>query len=92
MKIGIKYCGGCNPRYDRSLIAARLRREFGGHDIVTANETETFDVVAVICGCGSQCADHRRLKGSYGKVVLTRASDYDELRRLILEYETKSKE
>lgn len=28
MKIGIKYCGGCNPRYDRSHEVDKLKKRF----------------------------------------------------------------
>lgn len=27
MKVGIKYCGGCNPRYDRVAAVNQLKRE-----------------------------------------------------------------
>lgn len=27
MKIGIKYCGGCNPRYDRSQEVEKLKKK-----------------------------------------------------------------
>lgn len=28
MKIGIKYCGGCNPRYDRNQEVEKLKKNF----------------------------------------------------------------
>ena len=30
MTVGIKYCGGCNPRYDRVAAARRLEAAFPG--------------------------------------------------------------
>ena len=29
MKIGIKYCGGCNPRYNRTAVVSRLKKDVG---------------------------------------------------------------
>ena len=89
MTIGVKYCGGCNPRYDRTKIVSALRREFGGHSIVIpAREGETYDVVAVVCGCGRRCAEHQNLRARCGKAVLSSERDYELLCSLIRKYET----
>lgn len=82
MKIGISYCGGCNPRYERTAIVESLRADFVEACLVRAGE-EPVDVVAVICGCHVACAPHERFDGKCGKVVLTRESDYETLRALI---------
>jgi hypothetical protein len=84
MKVGIKYCGGCNPRFDRLNIAKQLQSELADLTIKPAGENEVFDVIAVICGCFSQCAKHDTLKGKYGKVIITKSADYEKLRNLIL--------
>ena len=36
MKIGIKYCGGCNPRYDRSQEVEKLKKKFSQHTFTSA--------------------------------------------------------
>lgn len=82
MKIGITYCGGCNPRYERTAIVESLRADFAEACLVRAGE-ESVDVVAVICGCHVACAPHELFTGKRGKVVLTRESDYETLRALI---------
>ncbi|MEM1484128.1 hypothetical protein V6615_04505 [Oscillospiraceae bacterium PP1C4] len=92
MKIGIKYCGGCNPHYDRTQVVLKLCKEFEGLIAVSANETEAFDVICVICGCHSGCAEHTKLNGRFGKVVLTQESDYDKLSLFINKLESKNKE
>lgn len=92
MRIGIKYCGGCNPRYDRTKMVSGLRKEFPGLDIFSAREDGGADLVVVICGCGVRCADHARLTGRRGKIVLSRESDYEILRRRILEILQTQKE
>jgi 4-hydroxybutyrate CoA-transferase len=85
MRIAIKYCGGCNPRYDRSDVADRLKNDLPQAQIVPAGETPA-DYVVVLCGCRSACAQHAHLGGLHGKSVLTCGEDYpwllEMLRRL----------
>lgn len=86
MKIGIKYCGGCNPRFERASIAARLREDFPEATIVSALQGPA-DVVAVICGCLSACAYSDAPKGAKGTYVIAGPEEYETLRRLLAETE-----
>ncbi len=63
----LKFCGGCNPEYDRSAAADRVRRRLGkaGYRFVTG-EGRT-DVAVVICGCACACAD---VSGLVGKRII----------------------
>jgi 4-hydroxybutyrate CoA-transferase len=83
VRIGVKYCGGCNPRYDRRALVARLRRSFPEHDIREGlnARAEDFapDLAAVLNGCARACADHGAFTGSRGKVVIDSAEGYDEI-------------
>lgn len=83
MKIGIKYCGGCNPRFDRSQIVLRLKSEFKDLQIQSANTKETFDLIVVITGCASRCASHSELNGRFGKVIISHPDDYPILSKMI---------
>ena len=82
MNITIKYCGGCNPRFDRTRIAARIMEDYPDARLQRPGEGES-DYVAVICGCPAACADHGALFGRLGKVILTQESDYEKLRQLL---------
>lgn len=83
MKVGIKYCGGCNPHYERSEIARRLRQDFPEVDLVRADAPDV-DIVAVVCGCPVACASHEELNAKSGKIVMTRLDDYPLLSRMLL--------
>ena len=78
MRIAVKYCGGCNPRYDRPAIVERLKKDMPGVGIVPA-EGQQADYVAVLCGCKSACVQHDRLSGTNGKSVLCGEEDYPQL-------------
>jgi hypothetical protein len=63
MKIGLKFCGGCNPAYDRLRLADRLRERFGDKVEWVSHESRDADRVVVIAGCATACVDLSRLKG-----------------------------
>lgn len=83
MRIGVKYCGGCNPRYNRRDLVACLRQSFPGQDIREGLDAQTAnfapELALVLNGCASACAEHDDFTGSLGKVVIDSAEGYDEI-------------
>lgn len=51
MTVAVKYCGGCNPRYERTELAERLRADFPGVRIGPRG------------GTGGRGRDHLRVPG-----------------------------
>jgi 4-hydroxybutyrate CoA-transferase len=66
MKIGIKFCGGCNPRYDRGAYARTLSAQHrrNGDEVEIVETDRFYDVVYVICGCGVACVDVKAIKAT----------------------------
>lgn len=62
MTIGIKYCGGCNPRYDRAEYVRTLREAHPSENWEYAREGIFYDLLIVACGCGSCCAGYEQYK------------------------------
>ncbi|WP_124067993.1 MaoC family dehydratase [Clostridium sp. E02] len=56
MVIGIKYCGGCNPVYDRARRVRRFMEENPAHEYKGALNEQTYDYWMVVCGCSRRCA------------------------------------
>ncbi len=56
MKRAVKYCGGCNPRYDRVAFVRSIEERLG-ESLPGAKPGEAYDEIYVICGCSSRCAD-----------------------------------
>ena len=54
--VGVRYCGGCNPRHDRVALVARLEGFFPEAGFVTAQGGTPYPAVVVACGCPSRCA------------------------------------
>ena len=72
----IKFCGGCNPRYDRGKLAKELKQslegrvEFSSHD---ANIPRNIGIV--IQGCENDCVQTNTLAKADCLIVIRQESD-----------------
>ena len=81
--IGIKYCGGCNPQYDRvktkKSIEKKIMKLFkeNNHslDLGYAREKVFYHCLILISGCGSCCASFEQYDAA---CVLKIKSEDDE--------------
>lgn len=87
MVIGIKYCGGCNPVYDRGKRARSFMEENPGHEYVASDMTRVCDIWMVVCGCTRRCVDTSGLK-AHEKIVMV----WDEESYRRLEQEIRGRE
>ncbi|MBP1744832.1 MAG: cat2 [Firmicutes bacterium] len=74
MEIGVKYCGGCNPRYDRKKIVELLMERFS-HSFEPADEDREYDMLVVLCGCSSCCAGIEQYKVKNRNILMVRSCD-----------------
>lgn len=49
----VRYCGGCNPRYDRVAAVDTLRQQFPQADFLPEHPHPAATVL--VCGCPVQC-------------------------------------
>ncbi len=59
--VGLRYCGGCNPRYDRVAAVERVRSSLPEAEFHPAAPGQ--EAVLVVCGCPARCADVSGLDG-----------------------------
>lgn len=83
MRVGVKYCGGCNPRYDRTALLERLRRDFPALEIGIHKEGAQPDFALVLAGCPASCVEHGGFNGRLGKMVLESPADYEAVAALL---------
>ena len=62
IRVGIKYCGGCNPEYDRVALVDKLKRRLTGRVEFTSWESNDIDMVLAVEGCSAACADLRSME------------------------------
>lgn len=55
MYVGVYYCGGCNPRYDRKAVVEYLQARLPGCLLEPVREGTVYDVYVAICGCETGC-------------------------------------
>ena len=76
-QIGVRYCGGCNPRYDRVALVKRIGGFFPEAEFVTAQAGVKYPAVLVVCGCPSRCANVSDLAVPAGRLIYL--SGWEEL-------------
>ena len=57
LKVAIKYCGGCNPGYDRVALADYVQKSLLGRVEFVALDSEVVNIVLAVEGCKTCCAD-----------------------------------
>ncbi|MEA4816621.1 hypothetical protein SDC9_163978 [bioreactor metagenome] len=82
MKIGIKYCGGCNSTYDRKSLYDRLKSEYPNHEIEAVKAGKAYDLLVVLCGCKAQCADISAYS-SDAIVFVTEEYEYEDIKKFL---------
>ena len=55
-KIGIKYCGGCNPHYERGEMIERIQFRFNDRFLFLRHDGPDIDVLVLMSGCHRACA------------------------------------
>jgi hypothetical protein len=55
-KIGVLFCGGCNPAYNRELLYRQLKQHYEpSFNFEFFNESDEYDLLLIINGCSSEC-------------------------------------
>ena len=76
---GVKFCGGCNPRFDRGKVYETVKKHFTDKvNFVIAQEDETYDFVLVIGGCTNCCASYHQLKTKSEYILIWDESHVDK--------------
>lgn len=70
MKIGIKYCGGCQSIYNRKKIVKLLKDDNLNHEFINVNYEEEYDLIIVVSGCNIKCANIKKYHSKYGFIFL----------------------
>lgn len=63
MRIGVKYCGGCNPVIDRTGLIREIEKLLpSDHRLITEQCSQPRDVGILVCGCPVACADKPEIR------------------------------
>jgi hypothetical protein len=84
IKIGLKYCGGCNPEYDRVALVRHIEERLQGKVEFVEPENEGTELVLAVEGCSIACADLSAFKGMKIRII----TGIEDGERFIREIET----
>jgi len=71
VRVGLKYCGGCNPEYDRVALARHIEEKLQGKIAFVTPESEGVGLILAVEGCGTACADLSAFQGMEIRVITT---------------------
>ncbi|HSB06782.1 MAG TPA: hypothetical protein VLK23_16520 [Thermodesulfobacteriota bacterium] len=88
-KIGIKYCGGCNPKYERVEMVQQAQSLEGNRCLFLRHDQQGLDGVIAVNGCLRACA----VKGLNQRDVpyhsIAEEGDFDSLMEWLLAFEQR---
>lgn len=61
-RVGVKYCGGCNPNYDRVKRVEMLKGALKGRIEVVSYEEVPYDLLLIVNGCPKACVDREKVR------------------------------
>ncbi len=86
MLVGYKYCGGCNPYYDRAAAMAHIKDAFKEIALFEhAQEGKTYDAGIMISGCVRRCSASGLIATKYGVEYLAREDGLKGIKRFLLD-------
>ena len=77
LKIGLRYCGGCNPRYDRVKVVEKLKKLLPDVEFFNAEEGGDYSAVLIVSGCPTQCTKIDDLDVPAGRMI--RLNGFEDL-------------
>jgi len=69
LKIGIKFCGGCNPNFDRITASLEIKSSLNGKVVFTDYRESDINLIVAFMGCKSACADLSGIDQSKVRVI-----------------------
>jgi hypothetical protein len=69
LRIGLKYCGGCNPVYDRVALVELIEKALEGIAEFVFPEGEDIDFILAVQGCNTCCADLTPFQGLKVRII-----------------------
>ncbi len=86
--VGLKYCGGCTPDYDRVDFVDRLKEKTQGHVRLVHYEDPRAVHTLVVTGCETACVDMEPFKDKTVHLVF-REEDLEPMAKELLSLNDK---
>jgi hypothetical protein len=88
MIYGVKFCGGCNPRYERGKALKTIREHFKEKmAFEIAQEGRNYEGLLIIGGCPNCCPDYKHFNAKRHPLKLY---DENQINKVIKELEKEA--
>jgi hypothetical protein len=89
-KIGIRYCGGCNPHYERVEMIQRVQALVGDRLLFIPHDQQGLDGLITVNGCPRACGAKglNQRKGSH--LSMTEKGDLNRLVEWLFTFEQQA--
>lgn len=80
-RVGVKFCGGCNPHYDRKKVFDEMKTKFHNIEFVSVGSFDmdtVYEHLVVFAGCHVCCVDYKIYK-SKEYILIKEYNDVDFL-------------
>jgi len=85
LRLGVRYCGGCNPTFDRVAAVERLLRGFGEQVRQLGYREDGIQAILLVCGCPTACPAQEALAGRIPCFILREEGELQEAARWLRE-------
>ena len=77
-KVFLRYCGGCNPRYDRVAAVEHLKKCFPHLTFGPYDSEEKGCAALIVCGCTARCPTQGRPLADVPTFVMSAVDELEE--------------
>ena len=88
-RIGLKYCGGCNPTYERVEMIEKVQFRLGDQFLFYRHGDEEIEVLILVSGCQRACAGQGLNHGTDSSYSVTGEGDYETLIKWLTDFSEK---
>jgi hypothetical protein len=88
-KVGIRYCGGCNPSYERVEMIQRLQSLLRDRFIFTVEDLQDSDIMVLVSGCPRACADKSPVDLEVSSRSIVGENDFESLIKWLTAFDEK---
>lgn len=77
--VGVKFCGGCHPTYDRASLLEQVKKTMKDFSFEYVLQDKEYIGIIVLCNCRVRCADLLDLKSKTEPFIIDRELLYEEI-------------
>jgi hypothetical protein len=89
-KIGIRYCGGCNPHYERVEMVQRAQALAGDRLLFIRHDQQDLDGLITVNGCARACGAKGSNQREVSHLSITEKGDFNRLMEWLFTFEQRA--